>query len=77
MATEISTTITADNGETQTCVLKEKINNQNGRLVYRFKNQHTGVEYLLVKEGGNWRSLNTNTIPEPVFNDLCSFASTL
>ncbi|RFZ89991.1 hypothetical protein D0C36_23835 [Mucilaginibacter conchicola] len=77
MAEEIITTVISADGVSQTCVLKEKVNNGNGQLIYRFRNRDIGVEYLLTKEGTGWRSLNPGEIHQPIFHHLCSFAETL
>lgn len=69
----LTTTITHANGETNTCVLKEKINNENGQLVYRFHNQDSGDEYLLAQHGSEWRQLQGAILPDSIFKTLCDF----
>lgn len=72
-----STTISATNGEKQNCVLQEKINNGNGKLLYRFHNEACGDEYLLAREGNEWEALNDCRLPPVNIKELTDFADTL
>lgn len=65
------------NGLSQTCLLKEKSNNGNGQMLFRYVNQHSGNEYLLVKEGNDWRTLNETISSTEIFQQLCEFSDNL
>lgn len=72
-----NTLINAANGEQHTCILKEKVNNSNGKLIYRFRNQNNGEEYLLAKDAGGWQPLNNCPLPENNIRELTEFADGL
>lgn len=77
MAEEIITTLTTKDGKTEAYVLKEKINNGNGQLLYRFRHQERELEHLITRDGDTWRSLNPGDMHEHVFLHLCAFAEKL
>lgn len=77
MAKEISTSISLGDGDPQICILKEKVDNENGKLLYRFRNQNSGEEYLIIQHGDSWQGLNGCQLPEAAIKQLGEFVGHL
>ncbi|SDF46568.1 hypothetical protein SAMN05216464_118100 [Mucilaginibacter pineti] len=49
--------ISSTDGSKQWCTLIEKRNNQNGQMLYTFRSEQTGNDFLISKHGNEWGHL--------------------
>ncbi len=67
----LTTTITHANGETNTCVLKEKINNENGELVYSFITRIQAMSTYWPNTAVNGGNCRGPYLADSIFKTLC------
>ncbi|TSJ41035.1 hypothetical protein FO440_14980 [Mucilaginibacter corticis] len=63
MENVIRITIDGDDANRHPCRLVEKLNNQNGKMIYHFHDELSGSNFSLCKHGSGWRLL-TGELPQ-------------